>query len=83
MVRLYGDTTGVLLRRYYREMGRRFRGSLTLSDWKSFTYWLFKRRLARSDQSRIASDTRKGLRQLHTLRPLGGVEMAVSMLSAF
>ena len=37
---------------------------LTLSDDESFTYWLFKRRLKRSDPARVASDTKKGLIQL-------------------
>ena len=34
---------------------------MTLTESKEFTYWLFKYRLANSDGSRIASDTRKAI----------------------
>jgi hypothetical protein len=34
----------------------------------AFTYWLFKRRVSRADPARVASDTRKGLRQLERIR---------------
>ena len=38
--------------------------SITLTELKEFTYWLFKRRLKVSDKAKIASDTRKGLNAL-------------------
>ncbi len=38
------------------------------ADGDAFTYWLFKRRVARADPARVASDTRKGLRQLESMR---------------
>jgi hypothetical protein len=38
-----------------------------LKEQDMFTYWLFKRRVARSDPARLASDTMKGLRKLERL----------------
>ena len=68
MERLYGDTQEVLLRRFQQNDGRHAQSKVTMSEWKAFTYWLFKLRLGRSDQARVASDVRKGLRKLHELR---------------
>ena len=66
--RLYRAELMPLLRRFQREHGRGRRVRLSLSESRAFTYWLFKRRIANSDQARIASDTRKGLRMLSELR---------------
>ena len=66
--RLYGADLPSLLRRFQREQGRPGRVRLTLGQSREFTYWLFKRRLAASDQARVASDMRKGLRTLSALR---------------
>ena len=66
--RLYHAELMPLLRRFQREHGRGRRVRLSLSESRAFTYWLFKRRIANSDQARIASDTRKGLRMLSELR---------------
>lgn len=65
--RLYGETITILLRHFYQGRTTRRKQSLSLSEWNAFTYWLFKLRLVRSDQSRLASDTRKGLSRLQTL----------------
>ena len=66
--RLYGADVPSLLRRFQREHGRPGRVRLTLGQSREFAYWLFKRRLAASDQARVASDMRKGLRTLSALR---------------
>ena len=42
--------------------------SQCVADGDAFTYWLFKRRLEKADPARVASDTRKGLRQLEKMR---------------
>ena len=42
--------------------------SHTLTELKEFTYWLFKRRIKIWDPARVASDTRKGLEKLQSLR---------------
>ncbi len=70
--RVYGKTRIELFALYYEETGTFLRGDISLSDWKSFTYWLFKQRLKRQDKARVASDTRKGLAQLTRM------ELAVS-----
>jgi hypothetical protein len=41
--------------------------ALSLTELKEFTYWLFKHRVNVWDPARVASDTRKGLRQLTLL----------------
>jgi len=50
------------------------RKSITLSELKEFTYWLFKYRLKKCDKSRVASDTKKALikmqRNLASRKPL-------------
>ena len=50
-----------LLEAFQREMKYPHRVSLTLTEAKEFTYWLFKYRVKTSEKSRIASDTRKAL----------------------
>ncbi|MFQ5861155.1 MAG: hypothetical protein ACE5IG_06370, partial [Dehalococcoidia bacterium] len=47
---------------------RRERMSLTLSQMKEFTYWLFKHRVKCSEPAKVASDTRRALERLHQLR---------------
>ena len=66
--RLYSAGLTILLRHFQREHGHGRRVRLTLAASHAFTYWLFKRRIANSDQARVASDTRKGLRMLDELR---------------
>ena len=66
--RLYNDTCTSLLRQFRREMGYALRSPLSLTQTKEFTYWLFKVRLRYWDPARVASDTRKGLKQLHQIR---------------
>ena len=70
--RVYGKSRIELFALYYEETGSFFRGDISLTQWKSFTYWLFKQRLQRQDKARVASDTRKGLAQLTRM------ELAVS-----
>ena len=71
MRRLYGADMISLVRRFNRERGHPRTVRFTLTDWKSFTYWLFKLRLGRSDSARTASDTRKALGVLRELRADG------------
>ena len=62
--RIYGATKAVLLRRFRREKGYPQLKSITLTELKEFTYWLFKYRLEQCDKARVASDTKKALKQL-------------------
>lgn len=67
-VEIYGATKGDLLKEFRTDTGSPARCSMSLSESKEFTYWLFKRRLRLSDKAKIASDTRKGLQQLELMR---------------
>ncbi|MDA1095895.1 MAG: hypothetical protein O3B84_01370 [Chloroflexi bacterium] len=66
--RLYDATSDSLLVDFRRASGLDT-GSIvsSLGEQQSFTYWLFKRRVSRSDPARLASDTLKGLRKLERL----------------
>jgi hypothetical protein len=62
--RIYGATKATLLKRFRREKGYPKLKSITLTELKEFTYWLFKYRLKNCDKARVASDTKKALEQL-------------------
>lgn len=62
--RIYGATKAVLLKRFRREKGYPQLKSISLTELKEFTYWLFKYRLNHCDKARVASDTKKALTQL-------------------
>lgn len=63
-VRIYRATLAELREAYCAECAVPDRESITLTELKEFTYWLFKKRLKVSDKAKIASDTRKGLNAL-------------------
>lgn len=65
--RIYGESQEALLREFCQELGRPMADLMPLVQLKEFTYWLFKRRVANADSSRVASDTRKGLERLFRL----------------
>lgn len=62
--RIYGATKAALLRRFRREKRYPQLKSVTLTELKEFTYWLFKYRLEHSERAKIASDTKRALEQL-------------------
>ena len=62
--RIYGETQEALLGEFRREMARTDGDSITITELKEFTYWLFKRRVNSSESARVASDTKKGLVRL-------------------
>ena len=62
--RIYGATKSALLKRFRRERGYPQLKSISLSELKEFTYWLFKYRLEQCERARVASDTRKALEML-------------------
>jgi len=66
--RIYGSSEPVLLERFRQEMGSPQSDNITISELNEFTYWLFKYRVEKCDSARLASDTRKALRQLEELR---------------
>jgi len=62
--RTYGATKTALLKRFRREKSYPQLRSITLTELKEFTYWLFKYRLNHCDKAKVASDTKKALEQL-------------------
>ncbi len=62
--RIYGTTRAVLLKQFRREKGYPQLRSISLTELKGFTYWLFKYRLKQCEKARVASDTKKALEQL-------------------
>jgi hypothetical protein len=62
--RVYGAGRTELLRTFRNDRGHPQQRSISLTELKEFTYWLFKYRVTRSDRARVASDTKKGLRRL-------------------
>ena len=59
--RIYGETQPILLEQFRKEKHYRRLKSISLSELKEFTYWLFKFRIKYNDKSRVASDTKKAL----------------------
>jgi hypothetical protein len=60
-LRLYGFDHGDLLKKFKQDKMYPNKKQITLTESKEFTYWLFKYRVAHSDGSRVASDTRKAM----------------------
>ena len=68
--RVYGETQETLLPAFRQEMARPDSDSITITELKEFTYWLFKRRVNSSESARVASDTKKGLVRLSGMNGL-------------
>jgi len=62
--RIYNKIRGELLKMFRQEKRYPRLKSITLTEQKEFTYWLFKYRLKRCEKAKIASDTKKALRYL-------------------
>lgn len=69
---LYSAPVRELWDRFCNEKHFRRRRQISLHQLKEFTYWLFKRRLGLWDKARVASDTKKGLQNLHGQRNARG-----------
>ncbi len=63
-LRIYGAAREELLRQFRAEKGHTRLKSISLTELKEFTYWLFKYRLRSCEKAKIASDTKKGLAYL-------------------
>jgi hypothetical protein len=68
--RIYGKGWRELLDRFRDDCSLPAGDSISYSDWKSFTYWLFKYRVNNCDKARVASDTRKALLQISQLEEI-------------
>jgi hypothetical protein len=62
--RIYGAGRMELLKSFRSERGHPQQRSISLTELKEFTYWLFKYRVKKCDRARVASDTKKGLKRL-------------------
>ena len=62
--RIYSATRAVLLKQFRHEKGYPQLRSISLTELKEFTYWVFKYRLKQCEKARVASDTKKALEQL-------------------
>ena len=62
--RIYDADREALLKRFRQEKGHAQIESITITELKEFTYWLFKYRLRECEKARTASDTRKALEYL-------------------
>ena len=60
-LRIYGADMSTLLNQFRNENNYPESDSITLTEYKEFTYWLFKYRVDRSEKARVASDTKKAL----------------------
>ncbi|MBI2832296.1 MAG: hypothetical protein HYX79_08580 [Chloroflexi bacterium] len=59
--RIYENTRTALLKQFRQENGYPQTRSISITELKEFTYWLFKYRLAHCDPAKVASDTKKAL----------------------
>jgi hypothetical protein len=62
--RIYGAAREALLKSFRQEKGHARLRSISLTELKEFTYWLFKYRLKQCEKAKIASDTKKALEYL-------------------
>jgi hypothetical protein len=74
--RIYSTTREELLKLFRQEKRYPRIKSITLTEQKEFTYWLFKYRLKRCEKAKIASDTKKALKYLKQQRQKKGVLQA-------
>jgi len=71
--RIYNATREELLKLFRQEKRYPRLKSITLTEQKEFTYWLFKYRLKRCEKAKIASDTKKALKYLKQQRQKRGI----------
>ncbi len=67
--RLYGSSRRELLCQFRREQDVTDNTTVSLTEAKEFTYWLFKYRLNYCDPAKVASDTHRALGMLRRLEP--------------
>jgi len=75
--RIYGATKAILLKRFRHDKAYPQLRSISLTELREFTYWLFKYRLKQCDKAKVASDTKKALdwlRQQRSISDVGGYE---------
>lgn len=78
--RVYGATRNILLRHFRKAQGYPYSKSISLTELKEFTYWLFKYRLEHCEKAKVASDTKKGLKYLEQQRSKTGFQTRKTIL---
>ncbi len=76
--RIYNTTRAPLLKRFRQEKSYSQTRSITLTELKEFTYWLFKYRLKQCEKAKIASDTKKALDYLKRQWHRNGISGALA-----
>src|SRR5205807_1133930 len=74
--RIYLKSHTELLEQFREQRNLPHGDSISFSELKEFTYWLFKYRLRQCDRAKVASDTRRGLAKLAQLDSLRRREVA-------
>lgn len=64
---IYGAGEQELLLRFRKEKGCSQGEKMDFTEYQEFIYWLFKYRVENQDKARVASDTKKALRQLDSM----------------
>ena len=67
--KIYGDSDLNLIKQFFKSKNKRSKKKFTLTEYKELTYWLFKYRLRNSDKAKLASDTKKAIKQLKFMEP--------------
>jgi len=78
--RVYGATRNILLRHFRKARGYPYSKSISITELKEFTYWLFKYRLEHSEKAKVASDTKKGLKYLEQQGAKTGLQTGKAIL---
>lgn len=75
--RVYGASRKELLKAFRPEKNYKNKGTLSVTELKEFTYWLFKYRVMKNDPARMASDTKRGMEKLQAVARKRAVTMAI------
>ena len=67
--KIYGDSDLNLIKQFFKSKNNRSKKKFTLTEYKELTYWLFKYRIRNSDKAKLASDTKKAIKQLKLMEP--------------
>ena len=64
---VYGRSQKELVSKFQMDKEGSLDSSMNISEWKEFTYWLFKYRVHNSEGARVASDTHKAIKYLEKM----------------
>tara|TARA_Y100001934_G_C12292879_1_gene745772 strand:- start:913 stop:1590 length:678 start_codon:yes stop_codon:yes gene_type:complete len=67
--KIYGDSDINLIKKFFKSKNKRTKKKFSLTEYKELTYWLFHFRIQNSDKAKLASDTKKAIKQLKSMEP--------------